>query len=163
MRQNFHIYIMHHLCTDDIQLNIPIEPKGSQSFVELVKRLSDIKAQSRFHHLPLTFTSQFSFGWRSRGRGKGQIVHQMKIFLGPHFKLRGMRIISIHWLQQQHGCPSKQKVIHFVINKDFNEKLSFVLCYIQSCVHNYGRVISNKCLQKKLLKFANVILLLTAR
>ncbi len=41
--------MMHHLCTDDAQLYISIEPKGSQSFDELVKCLSDIKAQSRFY------------------------------------------------------------------------------------------------------------------
>ncbi len=34
----------------------------------------------------------------------------------------------------------------FGINKDFNEKLSFVLCYIQSCVHIYGHIIQrNVC------------------
>lgn len=56
--------IMHNLRTDDIQLYIPIDPKGSQSFDEHVQCLSKITSSlaSNFLHLNSKKTECGVFG-----------------------------------------------------------------------------------------------------
>ncbi len=81
------------------------------------------KAQSHFYPLALPLRVHvlaFSFGWRGRSKGKGQIALQTKIFRDHTSNEEVWELSAETWLTERTKRHINVSIIG--INKDFNEE-----------------------------------------